>query len=474
MKLLRLLIVFSLIFLFTANFLKAEEEKVEAGPVCVVKVDGVVERGLLYVIRRGVKEAKAVNASAIILDMDTPGGRLDTAEKIIRLLLNVPEDIKTYTYVNPDALSAGSLIALATDEIYIAPSGRIGASAIIQGSGEDIPDGDMKAKVYSASMALMESTASRKGHDPNIVRAMMDKDFEYKIGDEVIVEEGELLTLSDQTAVKTYGTNSTPILAVAVVDNLDDMIKDIGLGDREVVDVIPTNAEKIARWIETFSVLFLMGGVLGIYIEIKTPGFGFPGISGVVLLAIFFWGHQVAGLSGSLEVIIFILGVILVALEVFVIPGFGVAGISGIICIIISLFLAMVEHAPWDPSFSVPTKEILGAMDKLGISFVLIIIVAMVLAMFLPKTKMFSKIALVDELPTGSSEKIKSSAGVVEEQPLVGLQGIAFSSLRPSGTGLFNNRRYNVISNGDFIEKDSNIVVVEVQDNNHILVERIG
>jgi membrane-bound serine protease (ClpP class) len=466
------LFIFVIVFAFIGR-LDAATNDVNSGPVCIIKVDGVVERGLLYVIRRGVKEAKSVNASAIILDMNTPGGRLDTAEDIIRLLLKVPDSIPTYTYVNPDALSAGALIALATDEIYIAPSGRIGASAIIQGSGQDIPDGDMKAKVYSASMALMESTSSRKGHDPNIVKAMMDKDFEYKIGDDIVVEKGKLLTLSDQTAVKFFGTNSTPLLAVAVVDNIDELLADIGLGANEVINVIPTNSEKIARWIETFSVLFLIGGILGIYIEIKTPGFGFPGISGVVLLAIFFWGHQVAGLAGSLEIIIFILGVVLVALEVFVIPGFGFAGISGIICIILSLFLAMVEHAPWDSSFSVPTEEILSAMDRLLISFVLIIVIAVILAKYLPKTKLFHKLALFNELPKGGSETIKSSAGVTDTEIFVGTEGVAASSLRPSGTGLFNNQRYNVISNGDFIEKDSNIVIVEVHDNNHILVERL-
>lgn len=131
MKIIRLLIL--IVVLAFIGRLDAATNDVNLGPVCVITVDGVVERGLLYVMRRGVKEAKAANASAIILDMNTPGGRLDTAEEIIRLLLNVPNSIKTYTYVNPDALSAGALISLATDEIYIAPSGRIGASAIIQG-----------------------------------------------------------------------------------------------------------------------------------------------------------------------------------------------------------------------------------------------------------------------------------------------------------------------------------------------------
>jgi membrane-bound serine protease (ClpP class) len=454
--------------------LDAATNVVDSGSVCIIKVDGVVERGLLYVMRRGVKEAKSANASAIILDMNTPGGRLDTAEEIIRLLLNIPESIKVYTYVNPDALSAGAMIAFATDEIYIAPSGRIGSSAIIQGTGEDIPDGDMKAKRYSATIALIESTAIRNGYDPNLVKAMMITEFEYKIGDDVIVEKGELLTLSDQTAVKSYGTNSTPILATGVADSIDELLVDIGLSNNEIVKIIPTKAEKIARLIETFSVLFLVGGILGIYIEIKTPGFGFPGISGIVLLAIFFWGHQVAGLSGSLEVFIFILGVVLVALEIFVIPGFGIAGISGITCIILSLFLAMVEHAPWDSSFSVPADDILSAMDRLAISFVIIIIASVLMAKYLPSTKMFSKVALVDELPKGNSDKIKSSSSGVLEKELVGCEGIAESSLRPSGVGLFENERFSVISNGDFIEKGSKIVIVKVQDNNHMLVERVG
>lgn len=460
-----------LIFVVLTGGVNAETNKVEQGPICVIKVDGMIERGLLYVMRRGVREAKTVGASAIILDMNTPGGQLPTTEKIIRLLLDVPPSIKTYTYVDPDALSAGALIAFATDEIYIAPSGRIGASAIITSSG-DIPEGDLKAKVYSASMALMTSTAQTKGHDPNLVRAMMDKEFEYKIGDEVIVEAGKLLTLSDVTAVRVFGTNTASLLAVAVVDNLDELIKDIGLAGSKVVNIEQTNMEAVARWIETFSMLFLIGGVLGIYLEIKTPGFGFPGIAGIVLLAIFFWGHQVAGLSGSVEVVIFIIGVILVGLEVFVIPGFGVAGISGIICIILALFLAMVEHSPWNPAFDVPADDIIGAINRLVLSFLMIIIFATLLAKYLPKTKFFGKIALISELPVGDSDKIKSSSGLSHEESLIGEKGIASSILRPSGRGKFGIQSYNVITNGDFIEQGIKIVIVDVQDNNHIVVER--
>ncbi|MDA3798878.1 MAG: hypothetical protein PF692_07350 [Kiritimatiellae bacterium] len=465
-------IILFLIFVFVlTGSVTAETNKVERGPVCVIKVDGMIERGLLYVMRRGVREAETVGASAIILDMNTPGGQLPTTEKIIRLLLNVPPSIKTYTYVDPDALSAGALIAMATDEIYIAPSGRIGASAIISSSG-DIPDGDMKAKVYSASMALITSTAQTKGHDPNLVRAMMDKDFEYKIGDEVIVEAGKLLTLSDVTAVKVYGTNTAPLLAVAVVDSLDELVKDIGLAGSEIVNIEPTNMEAAARWIETFSMLFLIGGVLGIYLEIKTPGFGFPGITGIALLAIFFWGHQVAGLSSSVEVVIFIIGVILVGLEIFVIPGFGVTGISGIACIILALFLAMVQHSPWNPVFDVPTDDIVGAIYQLVLSFLIIIVIAAVLAKYLPKTMFFSKIALINELSAGDSDKIKSSSGLVRKESIIGEKGIASSILRPSGIGKFGNQSYNVITNGDFIEQGSKIVIVDVQNNNHIVVER--
>lgn len=443
---------------------------VEGGAVCVINVDGMVERGLLYVMRRAVREAKRKDASLIILDMDTPGGRLDASEEIIRLLLDIPDSIKTCTYVNPDALSAGSFIALATDEIYMAPHSRIGASAIISSSG-DIPDGETKAKVYSASEALITSAAESKGHDPNLVRAMMEVDYEYKIGNEVIVEKGKLLTLTAHTATKVY-TNDTPLLAAGVVDSLEELIDRIGADKERVFTVEQTSMESVARWIETFSMIFLIGGVLGIYIEIKTPGFGFPGITGILLLSIFFWGHNIAGLSGSLEVVVFLLGLILVALEIFVIPGFGVAGISGIICIILSLFLAMVEHSPWDGVFEIPAVDVTAAMDKLLLSFFIIIIAAILLAKYLPKTRFFGKVALVSGLPKGDSESIKTSSGLKSDELVVGQKGYAFSSLRPSGTGEFDGNKYSVISNGDFIDKGSRITIVEVKDNNHIYVER--
>jgi membrane-bound serine protease (ClpP class) len=430
--------------------------------VYTIPIQGMIERGLLYVVRRGVNEALRNDADAIVFDMDTPGGRVDVTEEIIRTLIDLPESVVTYTYINKDALSAGALIATATRHIYMAPGSRIGASAIVTSTG-DIEEGDLKEKHVSALSALVRSAAERNGHDPKLIECMIRKDLKYELDGNVIVEEGRLLTLTDLDAGKMVKRNDSeePLLSEGTASNLTDLLAQVGLMNAKVQRIEVTGSEKVARWIELFGFLFLAGGVLGIYIEFKTPGFGIPGVTGIILLAIFFWGHTIAGLTGAPEIMIFVIGLILLALEVFVIPGFGVAGIAGISLILLSLFMAMVQHYPGTNWFDPPSQiQFSGALQSLGLALAIALAMGLVVANYLPKTYAFQNLML--------SAELDQEHGVTAAAPmdsLVGAKGKAVTPLHPAGIGSFSGKRHNVVARGAFIDKESAIIVAEVYGN---------
>ncbi len=458
-----------------ASAITATASETTAPLVFVIPVEDMIERGLLYVVRRSFEEAVRENATAIILDMNTPGGRVDTAEEIMRMLIDLPDSIRTITYVNKDALSAGSLIAMATQRIYMAPGSRIGASAIVTSSG-DIEEGDLKEKHVSALVALARSAAENGGHDPDLVEAMIRKDFEYKLGEEVISKAGQLLTLTDRDAARLIpGTNGVPdrtLLAVATVDSLDALKAAENLQHANFRTVRASAAEQIARYIEQFAFLFLAGGLLGIYIEFKTPGFGLPGILGGILLAIFFWGHRIAGLSGDIELVLFALGLLLLLLELLVIPGFGIAGLSGIALILAAVFFSMVRHAPATPSFQFPAIHLQQAANQLGLALAISLGMGMVAAHFLPRTKTFQHLVLSTSLTGGGDAPAPAGSGRASAStPVIGATGVALTPLRPAGFATVGNQRLNVVARGDFMDPGETVIVAEIHGN-RIVVDR--
>lgn len=438
--------------------------------VYIIPVKGMIERGLVYVIRRGVDKAIKSGVKTIIFDMDTPGGRVDATEDIIRILIDIPEEITTYTFVNKDALSAGALIALATDNIYMSPGSRIGASAPVSLTG-DIKEGDLKEKHVSSLVSLVASAAERKGHRPEIAEAMIRKEMEYKIGDEIISPEGKLLTLSDIEAQKLFtekeGEEAKTLLSCGTVKNIEELEKKLDLAKKTIVNIRATAAEKVARYIELLSVLFLAGGLLGLYIEFKTPGFGVPGIVGIILLAIFFWGHNVAGLANMGEIILFFIGAALLLVEIFLIPGFGLTGAAGIILILTSLLMSMIPHYHNIPWWAPSGSDIMFATRKLSISFITTFAAACIAAKYLPRTHAFQAVMLSEAL--AHNRGFEATKNYIS---LVGSAGTAETPLRPSGIAIFNGQRINVVARGEFIEKDSPIVVAETHGN-RIVVEKI-
>ena len=319
----------------------------ETPTVFVVELREGITHNTMYLIRRAMNEAAATKATAVVLDMETNGGRVDATEEIIKLLEHSPA--KTYTFVNTKAYSAGAFIAAATDHIYMAPGSVIGAATpvlITPGSGvQEVPKSHQE-KITSAMRALMRATAQAKGHNPDVFEAMVDADLGLKIGDKEICPKGKLLTLTNEEAARKYGQPPKPLLSAGTITSLPDVLEKIGLAKAKIVTVKPYGFEVLARWITVLSPLLILVGFVAIWVELKAPGLGLPALVAVTCFGIFFFGYFAAGLAGWEEMALFALGVALLALEIFVIPGFGAAGIGGILAIAAALMLAMVERWP--------------------------------------------------------------------------------------------------------------------------------
>lgn len=440
--------------------------------VYVIPVEGMIERALVYVVRRGVAQALANNAAAIVLDMDTPGGRLDAAEEIVRIVGHCR--LPTFTYVNVNAISAGAILALATDRIYMAPGSRIGDAMPIlmspMGGAREMPE-SVEEKAVSYVASLIRSVAQENNHDPQLAEAMVRREVEYAIGDDVISPAGQLLTLTNQEAERLVndGSGERRLLSEGTIDSLEALLERHGLSDAVVHTVVVTPAERIARYIETFSFLFLAAGLLGVYIEFRTPGFGIPGLLGLLSLAIWFWGYHIAGMAGAAELALFVVGVTLLAVELFLIPGFGVTGVAGIACVLAALLMSMVQTYPGIPWYRPPAAHVQSAVRALGGALVIAFAGAAALSRFLPRTAFFQHLSLATSVSGAAGYR----AGSETETLPAGERGLAVTDLRPAGIAQFADRRLSVVAGGTFIERGTHIVVADNRGN-RIVVEPVA
>src|SRR5215470_16821572 len=327
-------------------------ETIHKGDVVVVPLRGEVAPSLLAFLRRAVKTAESNEASAIVFEMNTYGGRLDTATVIVNALNQTK--IPTYTFINTNAGSAGAIIAIATQHIYMAPVSAIGAAAPILPTGEDLP-ATAKEKTISYWSALIRGSAIKNGHNPDLAEAFMNKDKEVKIGDRVVHPKGVVLTLNAQEA--TEKINGKPLLAEGIVDSIANLTKEAAVKGN-IASIEPTGFEQIAFWITAFAPVLLLGGILGAYLEFKIPGAAWPGVISAICFALFFLGHYLAGLAGWEVVALFVLGMILVLIEIlFFAHSTIVFGVVGVFLMIASLLWTMVDRYPGQNFF--PTGKLL-------------------------------------------------------------------------------------------------------------------
>jgi len=442
------------ISLLTVSSVHARDS-IHKGDVAVVALRGEVAPSLLAFLRRAVKTAESNEASAIIFDMNTYGGRLDTAAGIVNALNQTR--IPTYTFIDTNAGSAGALIAIATQHIYMTPVSAIGAAAPILPTGEDLP-ATAKEKTISYWSALIRGSAIKNGHNPDIAEAFMNRDKEVKIGDRVIHPNGAVLTLNAQEA--TERINGKLLLAEGVADSIADLTKKAGLTGN-VVMIEPTGFEQIAFWITALAPLLLLLGILGAYLEFKIPGVTWPGIISAVCFALFFLGHYLAGLAGWEVVALFILGMVLVLIEIlFFAHTTIVFGVVGVFLMLASLLWTMVDRYPGQNFF--PTGKML-AMPLLNMFIAIVgaFIVIALLARYLPRTSIYRQFALMDSNPPGPS-----LAGVPRQFATAlaltpGMQGTAVTVLRPSGKARFADHVVDVVTEGEFIAPKTPVTVIQ-------------
>jgi membrane-bound serine protease (ClpP class) len=437
--------------------------------VYVISVKEDISRSTVYLVRRGLNEAAAAGARAVVVDMDTFGGRVDSAESIMKLLNRAPSPV--YTYVDTKAISAGALISAATDKIYMAPGSVIGDAAPIMvtpGEGaKDVPP-TLKEKMNSGLRALVRSVAQENGHNPEVFEAMIDPDLELKIGDKMICEKGRLLTLTHKEAEQLVGDPPKSLLSAGTKDSLDAVLKAAHLDGMELRKVEPHGFEVLARWIEPIAPLLIGLGFLAIIIEFYTPGIGIPSIGAAICFGIFFIGYFAAGLAGWEDVALFVIGLVLLAIEVFVIPGFGVVGILGIGLILTSLLMTMTERWPGGPILpAVP--DLVPPLMNLGIGIVVAAVAGVIVVRYLPRTTLFKGLELATEL----NAKQGFSSGGNEWDHLVGATGVAETALRPSGKGRFDGQYVDVATDGDLIDKGTAIRITRVEGS-RVYVDRAG
>ena len=410
-----------------------------AGPVrvFVIPVREGIDKPLLFVVRRGLKAAD--KEDCVVLDMDTRGGRSDVMEEIMDVL-HLFEG-QTVTFINRQALSAGSIIASVTDDIYFTPDATAGSSAGVQQDMSDLPK-TYRLKMNSHIRSKVEAFAKGNRYRADVVAAMMNEDFEFKVGDVVIKPKGELLNLTAPRAAQTYGEPPQPLFSSGTFKTLDALLTArFGAGNYRIERIEVTWSETLAQYITNYAGILLGLGILCLYIEFKTPGFGFFGITGGALLLVVFFGHYVAGLSGYEAALVFGLGLLLLLAELVFVPGVILPAVTGVLLMFGALLWSMVDHWPNQPldfSGDMFTKPALNLLMGFGVALVL----ALLFAKFIPKGWFFSRLALSGEAGSTSQVAGLSPEAAAQTTSLVGARGVVATGLFPGGQIEIEGRRY--------------------------------
>jgi len=419
--------------------------------VIIIPVRDEITEPVHFILRRGLKEG----ADVVILDMQTPGGSAATALEMMEALSKFPG--KTITFVNAEAMSAGAFIAAATEEIWFVPNGVIGAAAAVTSEGQDIPE-TMRLKLNSFLRAKIRAISEGKGHRGEVVSAMIDKDYELKIGDKVLKGKGELLSLTATEAAKTYGEPPQALLAAGIAKDIDDLLtQKYGAGNYEKRTFEITWSETLAQYLNKITPILLGLGLLALFIEFKTPGFGIFGVSGIVLLAIVFLSSYVSGLSGHEPILFFAVGVILLGLELAFFHTAGVLGIVGLLMMGGSLVWAMADFWPNQPISVAWSGDLLvEPLKNMLIGLVVALGLLALIARFLPHGWIWQRLA-VGGAVSGAGV---ATAVVDEQEALIGREGVAATSLFPSGQIEIDGHRYEARLEVGFVEEGTPIRIV--------------
>jgi membrane-bound serine protease (ClpP class) len=417
--------------------------------VYVAPIEGMIDLGLAPFVQRVLNEATQEGAAAVILEINTFGGRVDAAVLIRDALLNAR--VPTVAFVNKRAISAGALISLAAEKIFMANGGTIGAATPVQMGQPGAPAQPVEEKTVSYVRKEFRATAEARKRPPLIAEAMVDADVEIP----GLIQKGKLLTLTTEEALKHK-------VADFRAETLESVLEQLGLAGAQARRVSPNWAEDLVRFLTNpiVSSLLMTVGMLGIFLEIRTPGFGLPGALGVASLALFFWGHWLVQLAGWEELLLVASGFVLLVLEIFVIPGFGLAGVLGIGALLAGLSLSLIGGgATWEFAAI--------AMGRVLISVLLALAASLLLLRFLPRLPFGRQLILETGLAAGEGY----ASAPESDNRWLGKNGRTFSPLRPAGIAEIDGERVDVVSDGEFIDAGISISVTRV-DGNRIVVRR--
>ena len=420
--------------------------------VYVAPIEGIIDLGLAPFVERVLAEATEAKADAVVLEINTFGGRVDAAVLIRDALLRSP--IRTVAFVNKRAISAGALISLAAEKIVMADGGTIGAATPVQMGS---PGGETKPvdeKSVSYMRKEFRATAESRKRPPLVAEAMVDPDVVI----DGVIEKGKLLTLTTTEALK---------LKVADVraDSLEAVLEYLKLPGAQIRRPTVNWAEQLVRFFThpVLSSVLMTIGILGIIVELRTPGFGVPGAIGLTSLGLFFWGHWLVRLAGWEEILLVALGLVLLALEIFVIPGFGITGVLGILALVGGLALSLIGAGATG-------GLLLWAVGRVALSLLIAIGASLVLLRLLPHLPYGRSLVLATDLDARAGY----ASAPESDLKWIGKRGTAATPLRPAGIALFDGERVDVVSRGEYIAADAPIEVVRVDGNRIVVRQALG
>ena len=435
-----------------------------SGPkkVKVIPIRSGINKPALFLLRRGLKDAIEADVDTVLIDMKTPGGYGGIMLEMMEALDKFPGE--TITYVNNEATSAGALISSVTDRIYFSPRATMGASEVVSATGADINE-SMKRKIDSFMRAKIRSYTEGEPFRAEVMRAMMDPEFELKIEGNIIKEKGELLSITATEATALYGEPPVPLIAEGVAEDIDGLLDQVyGADNYSIQRYEPSWSEGLAQWITTFTPALLALGLLGLFIEFKTPGFGVFGVTGLILVAIFFFGHHVAGLSGFEPMLLLLLGLALIAVEIFLVPGTLVAGIAGAAMVLVSLVWAMLDIWP-DQPLELNSELLMRPLINLTLGIAGAIILMIALLRYLPHSGPWGGMVLQTAI-AGAPDGIHPVHAPAEEgmpqSELVGSKAVAATDLYPSGQVTIGGKRYEARLEVGSVDAGTPLVVTRV------------
>jgi membrane-bound serine protease (ClpP class) len=443
LKYFRLLSLILFIFLVSVLQLRAQQDTASKKLIYVFSISDEIAKPVWFKTKKALTEASDMKADIILIHMNTYGGLLDVADSIRTAILN--DKIPVWVFIDNNAASAGALISIACDSIYMRQGANIGAATVVNQTGEQLPD-----KYQSYMRAMMRSTAQATGRNPDIAQAMVDPRI-HVVG---VNDSGQVVTFTAQEAMKHGYCN-------AMAENIPEVLEKAGIVNYTIHEQQLTATDKMIGFLTSPAVagILIMVIIAGIYFEFQSPGIGFPIVAAIIAALLYFAPHYIEGLAANWEILVFIAGVVLLAVEIFVIPGFGVAGILGIFMMVMGLTLAMIDNLYFEFS---P-----GATVKLAEAFFIVVIafflsitgsIYVTRKLFTGKT-FFGDLALV----TTQQKNEGFTSADANYKDITGKTGVAQTMLRPAGKVMIDGMLYDAMALTGYIDKDELVEVVKYE-----------